>query len=33
MPDYEKMYFCLFNAITDTARHLEQQDYGQEKKF
>ena len=26
MPNYEKMYFMLFNAITDALRLLEQDD-------
>ena len=26
MPDYEKMYYCLFNAITDALRALEKTD-------
>ena len=28
MPDYQKMYFHLFNAITDALEQLEQQNYG-----
>ena len=28
MPDYQKMYFHLFNAITDALGQLEQQNYG-----
>lgn len=28
MPDYQKMYFHLFNAITDALVQLEQQNYG-----
>ena len=28
MPDYQKMYFQLFNAITDALENLEQQNYG-----
>ena len=28
MPDYQKMYFHLFNAITDALGQLERQNYG-----
>ena len=28
MPDYQKMYFHLFNSITDALVQLEQQNYG-----
>lgn len=28
MPDYQRMYFQLFNAITDALENLEQQNYG-----
>ena len=28
MPDYQKMYTCLFNAITDTIAQLDLQNYG-----
>lgn len=28
MPDYQKMYFHLFNAITDALVQLERQNYG-----
>ena len=28
MPDYQKMYFHLFNAITDALVQLELQNYG-----
>lgn len=28
MPDYQKMYFQLFNAITDALENLQQQNYG-----
>lgn len=28
MPDYQKMYFHLFNAITDALGQLEEQNYG-----
>lgn len=28
MPDYQKMYFHLFNAITDALTQMEQQNYG-----
>ena len=28
MPDYEKMYHLLFNAITDALTQLEAQNYG-----
>ncbi len=28
MPDYQEMYFHLFNAITDALVQLEQQNYG-----
>ncbi len=31
MPDYEKMYHLLFNAITDALEQLEQQNYGSAK--
>ena len=31
MPDYEKMYHLLFNAITDALQQLEQQNYGSAK--
>ena len=27
--DYKKLYFHLFNAVTDALRALEQQNYGQ----
>lgn len=27
--DYEKLYFHLFNAVTDALRAIEQQNYGQ----
>lgn len=27
MPDYEKMYYTLFNAITDALRLMEQEQY------
>ena len=28
MPDYQEMYFHLFNAITDALMQLERQNYG-----
>lgn len=28
MPDYQALYFHLFNAITDALAQLEQQNYG-----
>lgn len=28
MPDFEKMYYLLFNAITDALAHMEQSNYG-----
>ena len=28
MPDYEKLYSALFNAITDALAQLEEQNYG-----
>lgn len=28
MPDYQEMYFHLFNAITNALGHLERQNYG-----
>ena len=28
MPDYEKMYHLLFNAITDALTQMEAQNYG-----
>ena len=31
MPDYEKMYHLLFNAITDALTQLEAQNYGDVK--
>ena len=31
IPDYEKMYHLLFNAITDALEQLEQQNYGSAK--
>ena len=27
--DYKKLYFHLFNAVTDTLQAIEQQNYGQ----
>ena len=27
MPDYEKMYFAMFNRISDALTELERQDY------
>ena len=27
--DYRKLYFCLFNAVTDALQAIEQQNYGQ----
>ena len=33
MPDFEAMYFQLFNAMTDILTQLEQQNYGQAKQF
>ena len=31
MPDYETMYFHLFNRVTDAIRELEKQNYGTAK--
>ena len=31
MPDYEKMYYLLFNAITDALEQIEQQNFGSAK--
>ena len=31
MPDYEKMYHLLFNAITDALEQLEKQNFGSAK--
>ena len=31
MPDYEKMYHSLFNAITDALEQIEQQNFGSAK--
>ena len=31
MPDYQKLYTLLFNAITDAVRQLEQQNFGAAK--
>ena len=28
MPDYQKMYLLLFNAITDAMEEMENQNYG-----
>lgn len=28
MPDYEKMYYTLFNAVTDALEHLYQREWG-----
>ena len=28
MPDYQKMYLLLFNAITDALKEIENQNYG-----
>ena len=33
MPDYQKMYFTLFNAITDAVESMKQQNYGEAKKI
>lgn len=33
MPDFEAMYFQLFNAMTDILTQLEQQNYGQAKQL
>ena len=33
MPDYQKMYFILFNAITDAVESMKQQNYGAAKKI
>lgn len=29
MDDYQKLYFILFNAITDATKDIEKQNYGQ----
>ena len=29
MPDYQKMYLLLFNAITDALKEIEKQNYGE----
>ena len=31
MPDYEKMYHLIFNAITDALEQIEQQNFGSAK--
>jgi len=31
MPDYEKIYHLLFNAITDALEQIEQQNFGSAK--
>ena len=31
MPDYEKMYHLLFNAVTDALEQIEQQNFGSAK--
>ena len=31
MPDHEKMYHLLFNAITDALEQIEQQNFGSAK--
>ena len=31
MPDYEKMYHLLFNAITDALEQIEKQNFGSAK--
>ena len=28
MPDYKKMYYTLFNAVTDALEHLYQREWG-----
>lgn len=28
MPDYEKMYYLLFNAVTDSLRQMETMNFG-----
>ena len=33
MPDYEKMYHLLFNAITDALSQIETQNYGDAKEI
>ncbi len=33
MPDYEKMYHLLFNAITDALEQIEQQNFGSAKNL
>ena len=33
MEDYEKLYFILFNAITDALEKLGNQNYGDAKKL
>jgi len=33
MPDYQKMYTTLFNAITDALEALEAQNFGDAKKL
>ena len=33
MPDYEKMYHLLFNAITDALEQIEQQNFGSAKEL
>ena len=32
MPDYQKMYITLFNAITDAIESLQQDNYGTAKE-
>lgn len=33
MPDYQRMYYRLFNAATDVLEALAEQDYGRAKKL
>lgn len=33
MPDFEKMYFTLFNRITDALSELDAQNYGNAKRI
>lgn len=32
MPDYQKMYVLMFNAVIDAIEQLEQQNYGKAKE-
>lgn len=32
MPDYEKLYYLLFNAVTDALEDIEERNYGVAEK-